>query len=84
MPETNSPLDLVHATIIYALIELIGARSYSALNLAWFAAISTIAVAAAAALYYGIEHPLEARLRRMQQRKPEPELAKGPAGATAG
>ena len=63
-------LYLVHATIIYALIELIGVRTYSVLNIGWLAAISVIAVGAAALLYYGIEHPLEAWLRRMQQRKP--------------
>ncbi len=77
-------LYLVHATIIYALIELIGVRSYSVLNVGWLAVISVIAVGAAALLYYGIEHPLEGRLRRMQQRNlSEPELAKAAVGASA-
>ena len=74
-------LYLVHATIIYALIELIGVRPYSILNLGWLVAVSALATGAAALLYYAIEHPLEARLRRMQQRKPlEPE---GALAATA-
>ncbi|MEO6397483.1 MAG: acyltransferase, partial [Tepidiformaceae bacterium] len=33
-------LYLVHATIIYALIELIGARSYSVLNVGWLVVVS--------------------------------------------
>ena len=77
-------LYLIHATIIYALIELIGVRTYSVLNLGWLVAVSAIAVAAAALLYYGIEHPLEARLRRMQQRPPkEADQPPTAAGATA-
>ena len=71
-------LYLVHATIIYGLVELIGARGYSVLNVGWLAVVSLLAVGASAGLYYGIEHPLEARLRRMQQRPPgESEAAAG-------
>lgn len=78
-------LYLVHATIIYALIELIGVRTYSVLNIGWLAAISVLAVGAAALLYYGIEHPLEAWLRRMQQRKPaDGDPRPGVIDATAG
>ena len=62
-------LYLVHATIIYALIELIGVRSYSArMNLLWLAAVTALAIAASAALYHAVEHPLESRLRRLQRR----------------
>lgn len=74
-------LYLVHATIIYALIELIGVRSYSVLNVGWLVAVSAVTVSAAALLYYGIEHPLEGRLRRMQQRKP---LDSGQSTSAAG
>ena len=77
-------LYLIHATIIYALIELIGVRSYSVLNVGWLVAVSAITVSAAALLYYGIEHPLEGRLRRMQQRKPlDSGQSTSAAGATA-
>ncbi|MEP6870904.1 MAG: acyltransferase [Anaerolineaceae bacterium] len=77
-------LYLIHATIIYALIELIGVRSYSVLNVGWLVAVSAVTVSAAALLYYGIEHPLEGRLRRMQQRQPlESGQSTAAAGATA-
>ena len=62
-------LYLVHASIIYALINAIGVRSYSPLlNVVWLGGITVVCVAASAALYYVIEHPLENRLRRLQQR----------------
>ena len=77
-------LYLVHATIIYALIELIGVRSYSVLNVGWLVVISAVAVTAAALLYYGIEHPLEARLRKLQQRTPiDPDVSTATVAATA-
>lgn len=78
-------LYLVHATIIYALIELIGARSYSPLNVFWLAGVSVIVIAASAALYLAIEHPLESRLRKMQQRKaPSRDDLPAASPATAG
>lgn len=78
-------LYLIHATIIYGLIELIGARSYSAANGGWLVAVSALSIGAAAALYYGIEHPLEARLRKLQQRTPaEPEVTAAAVPAATG
>ncbi len=61
-------LYLVHATIIYALAELIGVRTYSRFDLAWLALVSVVIIAASAALYHFVERPIELRLRRMQQR----------------
>ena len=62
-------LYLVHATIIYALIEWLGVRTYSPLNVLWFAGVSVIAIAASAALYSLIEHPIEQRLRAWQRER---------------
>ena len=62
-------LYLVHATIIYALIEWLGVRTYSPLNVFWFAGVSVVAIAASAALYSLIEHPIEQRLRAWQRER---------------
>lgn len=62
-------LYLVHATIIYALIEWIGPRERVVwTNLWWLGAVSVVCVAASAALYYVIEHPIEQWLRNLQRR----------------
>jgi peptidoglycan/LPS O-acetylase OafA/YrhL len=62
-------LYLVHATIVYALIDSIGVRSYSAVrNVAWLGIVTALAVAASAALYTVVEHPVEQRLRNWQKR----------------
>ena len=62
-------LYLVHATIIYALIDSIGVRGYSPVgNVAWLVVVTVLAVAASAALYTVIEHPVEQRLRQFQKR----------------
>lgn len=61
-------LYLVHATIIYALINWIGAREYAPVtNVAWFAVVTVVAVGASYLLYSFIEHPVEQRLRRLQR-----------------
>lgn len=62
-------LYLVHATIIYALIEAVGVRSYQPLpNLLWLGVVTVLAVAASAVLYTVVEHPVEQRLRGWQKR----------------
>lgn len=62
-------LYLVHATIIYALINWIGVRAYSPVkNVAWFGVVTLLAVAASAVLYTVVEHPVEQRLRQFQKR----------------
>ena len=62
-------LYLVHATIIYALIDSIGVRGYSPVrNMLWLGIVTALAVAAAAALNTMVEHPVEQRLRQFQKR----------------
>lgn len=62
-------LYLVHATIVYALIELIGVREYHAtLNVGWLVLVTALCIAASAALYTFLEHPVEQRLRGWQKR----------------
>lgn len=62
-------LYLVHATIIYALIDSIGVRGYSPVkNMLWLGIVTALAVAASAALYTIVEHPVEQRLRQFQKR----------------
>lgn len=62
-------LYLVHATIIYAFIDAIGVRSYAPIqNLGWLCVIVALSVAASAALYTAVEHPIEQRLRQFQKR----------------
>lgn len=62
-------LYLVHATIIYALINWIGVRAYSPVkNVAWFGVVTLLAVGASAVLYTVVEHPVEQRLRQFQKR----------------
>jgi peptidoglycan/LPS O-acetylase OafA/YrhL len=64
-------LYLIHATIIYAFVEVLGARSSVAYtNVLWLVLISAVAVASSAGLYFAIEAPIEARLRAMLKRNP--------------
>ena len=63
-------LYLIHATVIYALIEWIGARSTSVVNVGWLGVVSLVCIALSAGLYHGLEHPVEQYLRRLQRRAP--------------
>ena len=75
-------LYLVHATIIYGMVNLIGARSYSLTGgagsllvsglhaMAWLGVVTLLGVGASYVLYRWIEQPVEARLRRLQERRP--------------
>ncbi len=80
-------LYLIHATIIYALIEWIGPRSTGLVNVGWLGVVTLVCVAASAALYYAVEHPLEQYLRNLQRtrtRAPEPVAAEALPGLTPG
>jgi peptidoglycan/LPS O-acetylase OafA/YrhL len=80
-------LYLIHATIIYALIEWIGPRSTSVANVGWLGVVTVVCVAASAALYYAVEHPVEQYLRNLQSRRtrvPEPVGAEPLPGLTPG
>ena len=80
-------LYLIHATIIYALIEWIGPRSTGVVNVGWLGVVTLLCVAASAALYYAVEHPAEQYLRNLQRtrtRVAEPVAAEALPGLTPG
>ena len=61
-------LYLIHATVIYALLEWLGRRDYAPVtNVLWFGLVTVICVALSAALYMIVEHPAEQRLRQLQR-----------------
>jgi len=55
---------LVHATVIYGVLAVVGARAPSWANLAWYAALLVVSLGVAAALHYLVERPCERLLRR--------------------
>jgi peptidoglycan/LPS O-acetylase OafA/YrhL len=70
-------LYLIHATIIYAFVNQLGARPrivYS--NIGWLVIISLVCIAASGVLYKLVEHPVEKRLRGMlpPQARPAPDV----------
>jgi peptidoglycan/LPS O-acetylase OafA/YrhL len=60
---------LVHATIIYAVLAIVGPRAPSWSNLGWYAGTLVIAIGAAAALHYLVARPAERRLRGWWDRR---------------
>jgi len=68
--EWSYALYLIHATVIYALIELIGARSsVQYTNVVWLVGVSVVCIVVSAALYRFFEYPVEAWLRAFQKRR---------------
>ena len=65
--EWSYSLYLIHATVIYAFVNLLGERSSATyLNVLWLLLISGVCIGCAGLLYQFVEHPLERRLRGMQ------------------
>jgi peptidoglycan/LPS O-acetylase OafA/YrhL len=60
---------LVHATVLYAIRELVGFHEPSWVNLLWFALVGGIATGLAALLHYFVERPVEKRLRGWWDRR---------------
>lgn len=54
---------LVHATVIYALLAVVGQQPKGWANLLWYAGLLVVTLAAAAALHYLVERPCERFLR---------------------
>ena len=68
--EWSYALYLIHATVIYALIKLIGARSsVQYTNVVWLVGVSVACIVVSAALYQFFEYPVEAWLRAFQKRR---------------
>ena len=61
-------LYLIHASVIYVLLDRYGFQPYDAVeNTLWFGLVTVISIAASAALYTVVEHPVEQRLRQLQR-----------------
>jgi len=69
---------LVHAAIVQLLVLRLGHRPPGNINLLWLLAVSVMAVAASAALYLVIEHPLESWLRSKQKSRRTPDVVVHP------
>jgi peptidoglycan/LPS O-acetylase OafA/YrhL len=59
---------------VQVLILRLGHQPAGNINVLWLLAVSVAAVAASAALYTFIEHPVESWLRSMQKRRRAPEV----------
>ncbi|MEO7720537.1 MAG: acyltransferase [Pseudolysinimonas sp.] len=55
---------LVHATVVYAFLLLLGERPVGWSNLGWYALVLVIAIGFSAALHFAVERPIEKRIRR--------------------
>lgn len=76
---------LVHATVIYAVMNLIGGpRGPGWSNLLWGAGIFLVALALSAAIHHGVEVPAERRLRRWKDSRDRRFDARRSPNQTAG
>lgn len=66
---------LVHATIMYLLLDAVSVQQLGWLNLAWYALVLVLAIGAAAALHYLVEKPFERHLRAWWDRRVGPPHA---------
>ena len=60
---------LVHATVMYAVLALLGSQPLGWSNLIWYPAMLVPMLGVAAALHYGVEKPVEKRMRRWWDRR---------------
>lgn len=60
---------LVHATVIYLALALLGKQQASWSNLVWYAPLLVISVTLAAALHLWVEKPVERRMRRWKDER---------------
>ena len=74
---------LVHATIIYAVLAVVGHQPSGWGALGWTAALLVASLAGAAALHYAIERPFERRMRRWWDARRERRAAAPAATAAA-
>lgn len=66
---------LVHATIIYAIVNVFGQREVGWGNLIWFPVLFVPCLAAAAMLHHWVERPLEKRMRRWKDAREQRNVA---------
>lgn len=74
---------LVHATLIYAVLNMFGRQPGLGRALIWSTVLLAASIAAAGALHVFVERPLEKRMRAWQTRRrlPHPEAASGDVSA---
>lgn len=73
---------LVHATVIYAVMNVIGGRHGTGWsNLVWGAGIFLIALALSAAIHHLVEVPAERRIRGWKDRRDQQRSAVGAAAS---
>lgn len=72
---------LVHATLIYVAILVVGYQPMTWLNLLWYAVLLVLSVAASAAVHLLVEKPMERRLRAWKDRRDAAAAARRPATA---
>lgn len=75
---------LVHATIIYSAMWAFGKQGAGWSNAIWLLPLLPAGIAAAAALYHWVEHPVERRLRAMLPPAPRQPVAGEPSLAGQG
>lgn len=62
--EASYAFYLVHATVIYAVLSVVGKQSMGWSGAIWYPPLLALALALAFALHLGVEKPLERRMRR--------------------
>lgn len=70
---------LVHATVIYALLNLFGVREHGWWNLGWYFIVLSVSLAFAWGLHYYVEKPIERRMRSWWDRRRRPQGVAAPA-----
>lgn len=66
---------LIHATAVYLVIGFVGRQPIGWSNLAWYAVMAVVGIALAAGLHYGVEKPMERRIRGAWSRRLERRAA---------
>jgi peptidoglycan/LPS O-acetylase OafA/YrhL len=77
---------LVHATVLYAILSVVGRQAPGWSNLLWYAGVALVAIAVAAMLHYLIERPVERRMRAWRDARHPlraiPDVVAPPVAAT--
>lgn len=63
---------LVHATVLYAILSVVGRQAPGWSNLLWYAGVALAAIGVAALLHYLIERPVERRMRAWRDARHPP------------
>jgi peptidoglycan/LPS O-acetylase OafA/YrhL len=67
--DTSYAFYLVHATVIYAVLAIVGQQAGGWLNLVWYPLMLVPVIALAAALHFFVEKPAEKRMRAWWDRR---------------